>query len=48
MINAFESICKDIKSSGENNPINYYESVEMAYLESKDLNILAMILPTKD
>ena len=37
LISAFESICKVIKTSGENNPINYYETVSMAYLESDEL-----------
>ena len=36
-INAFESICKVIKRSGENNPINYYEAARIAFLESSEL-----------
>ena len=36
-INAFESICKVIKRRTSSNPINYYDAVRMAYLESDEL-----------
>ena len=36
-IGALESIYRAIKRTGENNPINYYEAVRMAYLETDEL-----------